>query len=1194
MRIYKHILALPALIMALLMVSCEDRFDWQSQGIGEGEAQVDAILEFPIMSKALGGSRSAGNSIKDITRLSVVVFKNDGSIYDVYDNVTFTALQSTTDTPSDYPKDNTGSIISSDNPTAKVQAGLKLPYGRYTIYAVANLDRALTKAEFQDKENPIAYLKSIECSWNPTDISKNAQMFGYFTNDISGQNTAYEGGVKPGNGTTTIDEENPDPTVLVNRPNVSMYSWIKRLASKVTVAFNGAGLKNGIYVYIHNVSIRQIPLKCTLGDGNSPSSTDEVTPAAFNESVAEAEQALYYNGSGEIVGKSAYDYSGNKFKNWMTLAKGNGVLGAKDHTVNDPALFFYENMQGIHPDKPKEQQANKVGINVGPEGALPEGYTDEDYLDDVDFGTFIEVEAFYQCDVEPVSFGPIRYRFMLGQNTTDNYDAIRNCHYKLTLGFRGYANEPDWHIEYNEQENEIYAAEAYVPYTYNSWMEYPMRFTGDLVDLQAQIIENNWAPYYDNGPGQLEVPPAEVGETNPDERTLQLQWNRKVYVNGITNESETKFRVPLTGTLNGNPETGNNRDFNYLYGRRWYEGFYHLDEEGNDIISQPYNVTAVWAGFLRLQIPAIYEDNPDAMPAVLLYNKAGEGNSNHYGSNNVLTNFRNYFFGQALIGDDPERGNNTNLGLRKLNVAGTVPMHETRGNGGNVYTVEKGTDLKGNIYTNVIMRLWTQPKSMCGNSGFSGNNPFEDFNRKAVVRFTATFRTPTGNKVVRKDVTFLQAKRLVNPKAVWRRHDNPQDFDVTLMERDISNMNDLTHFVPVESRGSWIATIKAGNEDNFISLKKKGNSVETATNVITGDTKSNIEFIIDFEDELEYGKSSCAIIEIKYHNESCVHNIFVRQGYHEPLQINTTASAGGAAPYWSSYNVFSSPGGAFENQDNPVEATLTSSPLAFGAFYKKGQYQQAISVSNFYKYAAMQSPNGGDFDFVTNPPAPAPWNDIKGNTSASWHWANFSVDNKVKTRTYRVPTVSEFEDLMNMADFGIGVMYGDGATEPAQFTRDAYGFLDTDNYGYYPGDPDWDASEMNVNCKKGMRGFICYNVKNANQVFFPIGTTGVGRRTIQGVTAPEQRGILRYGSMANNDAMGGVTNCMRPLSYNIAYAPGSIYWVYQTSGDIAGWDMNYFDLNFNGVKTEVVSISSGTNTGGGGDALPIRLVTDNP
>ena len=37
---------------------------------------------------------------------------------------------------------------------------------------------------------------------------------------------------------------------------------------------------------------------------------------------------------------------------------------------------------------------------------------------------------------------------MLGQNVTTDYDAKRNCHYKLTLYFNGFADEPDWRIDY--------------------------------------------------------------------------------------------------------------------------------------------------------------------------------------------------------------------------------------------------------------------------------------------------------------------------------------------------------------------------------------------------------------------------------------------------------------------------------------------------------------------------------------------------------------------------------------------------------------------------------------------------------------------------------------------------------------------------------------------------------------------------
>ena len=1191
MRFHKHFLAVTTVVLAALFGACVDRFDdYQNQVIGDGEAQVETVLEFDSSVANLG--RSDGNAIKDINKLSIVIFNNDGTFNRLIDNISFTPLQSTTQKPSDYPSGPNGEDLSSDNATAKVQCKFTLPYGRYHIYAVTNYYGAdLTEAKLNGAEDPIQYLKSIRCEWNQKDISANAQMFGYFTNDIAGQDTAYDGDSKPGNGVTTAPTTQ-EPTVLVNQPSVSLYSWVKRLASKVTISFNGANLHNGVYVYIHNVSIRQIPLSCALGEENKPTES-EVTPAAFGQSVTESDQALYYDSKGAITTSSPYDYTGDKYKNWMFIAKGSGELGAAEHKVADDALFFYENMQGVHPDKPKPQQPDKVGTNVGPTEGRPDGYTDEDYRDDVPAGTFIEVEGYYRCDIEPVSYGPIRYRFMLGQNISDNYDAIRNCHYKLTLGFNGYANQPDWHIEYNVQENEIYAPEAYIPYTYNTSVAYPIHFTGNLIGLEAEVIENNWAPYYNNQDGS-QAPPNPVGTTNYDERTLQLQWNRVVYLNGNGNTSAPSTTANLT-------PLGSNTESNYLYGRH-RSGKYYLDEEGNNT-SREYLVTPIWAGFLRLQVPSIYENDNADIPAVLLYNQAGENSPNHYSSEAVLTNFRNYYFGRNLhTADATTPNNNTNLSARTFDVSNVaVGQSVQRGNGKNQYTVKKGIDIQEKEYTDITINLWTQPKTMCGNSGFSGNNPYEDFDRKAVVRFTATFQTPQGPITKRKDVTVYQTKRLVNPKAVWRRHDNPQDFNVTLMERDVTNMNDLTKFTPVRSQGGgWRARIKAGNESNFISLKKLGESTEMGGNVIEGNTDSKIEFIIDFKGKIDYDASECAIIEITYNGNSCVHNIFVRQGYHLPLRITNTANS----TYWSSYNLFSCPTGVYDNQTAEYPATLTRSPLAFGAFFKKGNYAQAISVSNITNYGPMAAPNGGRFDFVTNPPAAATWNNISGHSANdTWHWASFNItrvdDNGVShARTYTVPTANDYQDLMNNADFGIGVMYGDGATEPAETTRKAYGFLDTSNYGYYPEDPNWPA-DMRETCTYGMRGFIVYNNDDAHQIFFPIGTSGIGRRTIQGVQDQSQRGILRYGSLPNNDLMSGRTNCMRPVSYNIAYAPGAIYWLYQrggTGGNIMGWDMNYFDLNFNGVSNQVVSTNNASidATGGGGDALPIRLVTRQP
>lgn len=1204
MKFYKHILALPVLILSVFLSSCEDNIDYNSQVIGEGEALVEATLEFKPSVTNLGGSRTAGNAIRDINKLSIFIYDKDGKLVDVYNNVSFTNLESTTEKPYDYPTGPNGEDISSDNATAKVKYDFKLPYGKYFMYAVANVDRNFTKEDEDIQE--IAGLKAIECTWNPDDISYNSQMFGYFTNDIIRENTAYK----------------EDPAVIVNKPQVALHSWIKRLASKVTIDFDGSGLHQGIVVYIHNVSIRQIPHKCTLGEGNKPAK-GEVTPAYFNESVPDAEQVLYCNNKGFTNAKSKYDYSGDKFKKWLEVANGvgpnsSGIVGS-DHGTDSPALFFYENMQGVHPDKPKNQQKDEVGTNVGPADNLPDGYTSEDYRDDVDDGTFIEVEAYYTANYSPengeppyISNGPIRYRFMLGQNETDNYNAIRNHHYKVTLGFIGYANQPDWHIEYKEESPEIYAPEIYIPYIYNTSVAYPIRFNGNLTALRAEIIENNWAPY--DSTQTDEVPPPTVGSTDFSLRTLQFNWYQDVYLNNSGYKDDVRSSLL---NLNNSLSSSNNPSSNYLYGRH-FTGYYHLKEDGTDDTTDPYYVTPIWAGFLRLQVPAAYANETaiPSLPAIIVYNRNDVGKSEHYWNARALTDFRNYYYGKTVedadelkaYGTDNGKGNGyktgTDLSTRVFNIAN--PKADVTNTGRNAYIVETGTDASGKKYTNVTMNLWTQPKSMCGNSGFSGNNPYEDYNRRAVIRFIATFNVDGVERIVRKDVTVYQAKRLVNPKAVWRSHDKPVDFNVTVMERNVNGAQN--EFQPVVSRGEWRARIKAPNDVSFIKLIA-GFGARKEGDEIVGKTLSQIRFTINFTGPIGFNESKCAIIEVTYHNNTCVHNIFVRQGYHQPMQITT------GGPYWSSYNLFSCDVNTpYETQSGDVTSVLTTNPLSIGAFFKRLNYARAISVSNIERngdgkvntagFGPLQYPGMTDSKYpnldtyfnLTGRTDRFTWNNISGNVTPTSHWTtSFKVNVKndngsTNIRTYRVPTIAEFQALQS-ADFGIGVMYGDGATAPADATQDAYGFLDANN--------------TQTSSSNGMRGFICYNSTNAHQIFFPIGTSGIGRRTIQIVSNRDQRGTLRYGSTPYNlTAKRNIYNTMRPIPYNMENAPGSIYWAHTATNTAdsdrdkipIAWDMNYFDLNFTSVSAAVVSVNGGTNSssGTGGDAIPIRLVTDSP
>lgn len=90
--------------------------------------------------------------------------------------------------------------------------------------------------------------------------------------------------------------------------------------------------------------------------------------------------------------------------------------------------------------------------------SFPDGNDPDDpgYRDGKPCGTYIEVEGFYISNTaENPGKGAIFYRFMLGKNADDDYNAERNFHYKLTMRFQGSANDVDWHIDYQEDPGHL-------------------------------------------------------------------------------------------------------------------------------------------------------------------------------------------------------------------------------------------------------------------------------------------------------------------------------------------------------------------------------------------------------------------------------------------------------------------------------------------------------------------------------------------------------------------------------------------------------------------------------------------------------------------------------------------------------------------------------------------------------------------
>ena len=65
-----------------------------------------------------------------------------------------------------------------------------------------------------------------------------------------------------------------DQPVTINSPVVQLHSWLRRAASKVTVAFDGTDLYENVQIYIENIVIKDIPKTCSLGNPNTPGQAD--------------------------------------------------------------------------------------------------------------------------------------------------------------------------------------------------------------------------------------------------------------------------------------------------------------------------------------------------------------------------------------------------------------------------------------------------------------------------------------------------------------------------------------------------------------------------------------------------------------------------------------------------------------------------------------------------------------------------------------------------------------------------------------------------------------------------------------------------------------------------------------------------------------------------------------------------------
>lgn len=291
---------------------------------------------------------------------------------------------------------------------------------------------------------------------------------------------------------------------------------------------------------------------------------------------------------------------------------------------------------------------------------------------------------------------------MLGKNITDNYDAERNHHYKLTLKFNKYANDVDWHIEYEEPEPGIEVPNPYyISYLYNHSMMLPLKIrTGGqkIEQIEARIMDNRWAP---NNPA------TDFDYWKSMDLRYQNQWN------GFLSLRQTK---DLNVTANSNEE------------------YYESHKRGE-----------------REYIPA-GEKLPESGESKEYETFDKQGNSD----------------GKCIV----------------------------RNEGDSVFHVQ--------------LPMYTRAKQLIKKTGYTGNNPYVAYQRKSEVKIMVTFMN--GSKISTDGTDFdgrplsnadnkdnqnpviYQVRRIVNPKGVWRSHNNDNDFHVQLKRLPKENATQFETF----------------------------------------------------------------------------------------------------------------------------------------------------------------------------------------------------------------------------------------------------------------------------------------------------------------------------------------------------------------------------------------------------------------
>lgn len=1110
-----------ATLLLVVLTGCADDLDLGPNGYGSGKARVKVVLDYmPVVLSEITTSRALPNDkptyapsgncfditedTKNEVNLKLFVYNTtedvDGALVKVIDvdpaNMTIANPDRTGD-QADEESDT--STKTSDPTTGQITTTIDLEYGRYYIYAVAYAGD-ITAADAPN----VSALRSLRRNWANDNYRNNREMFGVVTNT---------GESRP------LLEENR--AVIVNRPSVELHSWLRRLVSKVTISFDGSGLRDGVFVYLRRATVHNIANHCLLGKANDTeeikTKDDVLTNFEGNIESEGGNQDLNPKNSAHYIQyfnrnpnhpAATGDWAMHLY--WPYVSAGNPKFAEEDHAHDAKSLTFYENMQGV-----KAKPGKKQIIDDPLSGTL-----EFNEKDDVKLGSYIEVEAYYVSSADNnITQGKIFYRFMLGKNDIDDFNAQRNHHFKLTLRLRGNANEYDWHVDYKEDIPSILVSSPfYVSYLPNQSGHINFKInTGTswkLTGLKSEIVASSWLPQ------QSGVTSDEYSHytSNYGNNDVAIKYKP----DGIT-EQEYK-------------------DINPHYG-----------DDGKEILIQRdkfYGTTKKYLSFLSL-VPIPYHS---IMGKCTSGTRVDHQNKVRDFLNSLNFDNRSYEIPEiSKFGDFTKQCNYTGFkgdGNDKYELLADEPANSYS----DEYEYDHILDAYGNQTYSYSIPIYTNAKVLASGSTYSGYNPFVSSERHAYVKISATVKKIDSEetRTIEQIVKVIQVPRLTNPLAIWRKHDSTEKFKVTLMRQN----SRLSDFTAVVSNGSWTAEIYRAypnNENPWFKLDVAAGTEATkdAKGRIHGKGGSNVVFMYDPSTTCGADEMRAGVIRVTYHNNNCVHYVYVRQGYAAAQIVNNGAN-------WSCFNLY--------DKNN-----LCKSPLSIGSYFKGGNLNLGIKESNNGTYGfddpvgSLTGTDGKDYTWsqITS-------KDIYNNKGVIFTSSDLGISG------YSFPEHSNYTKLLSGCVSRFGIAYDDNSTAVATDIDDARGFIDYNNNGIADQNEEAGVTKKNY----GVRCALVANKDFGRNLIFPLSSLGYGRRR------QSMSGNLHYGGLAGPHT----STSERPFVYVNYRCFGAIYWYGTVDNKMAGWDINYSDLNFQTYNYEVVTTSGNYVSNSDTDALPIKLL----